>query len=51
MPRVVGEGMLLDVLKEYLCLDLSNTGDEKDRGVYCNNKAEEHKLWWTTYLY
>ena len=46
-----GEGILLNVLERYLCLDLSNTGDEKGRGVYCDDKAEEYKVWWTTYLY
>ena len=32
-------------------LTLTQRGSEKGRGVYCNNKAEDYKVWQTTYLY
>ena len=52
MPRVEGERVQGDMFSKYTSvLSLAQWDSEKGRGVFCNNKAEEYKVWWTTYLY
>ena len=38
-------------LKDTSVLTLAQWGSEKGRGVFCDNKAKEYRVWWTTYLY
>ena len=38
-------------LKYTSVLTLAQWDSEKGRGVFCDNKAEDYKVWWTIYLY
>ena len=51
-PRVEEERVQGDMFSKYTSvLTLAQWGSEKGREVFCDNKAEEYKVWWTTYLY
>ena len=52
-PRVEEERVLKVICfsKYTSVLTLAQWGSEKGRGVFCNNKAREYKVWQTTYLY
>ena len=51
-PRVGRERVQGDMVLKYTSdLSLTQRDSEKGRGVFCDNKAREYKVWWTTYLY
>ena len=39
------------VFEDTSVLTLTRWGGEKGRGVFCDNKAKDYKVWWTTLLY
>ena len=39
------------VLEDTSVLTLAQWDSEKGRGVFCNNKAKDYKVWRTTLLY
>ena len=39
------------VLEDTSVLTLAQWGSEKSRGVFCDNKAKDYKVQWTTLLY
>ena len=51
-PRVEEERVQGNTFLKYTSvLTLAQWGSEKGRGVFCDNKAEEYKVWRTIYLY
>ena len=51
-PRVEEERVQGDIFSKYTSvLTLAQWGSEKGRGVFCDNKAREYKVWQSTYLY
>ena len=39
------------VVEDTSVLTLAQWDSEKGRGVFCDNKAREYKVWLSTYLY
>ena len=37
------------VFKDTSVLTLAHWDSGKGRGVFCDNKAEDYKVWWTTF--
>ena len=51
-PRVEEERVQDDMFsKDTSVLSLAQWGSEKGRGVFCDNKAIEYKVWQSTYIY
>ena len=51
-PRVEEERVLGNMFSKYTSvLTLAQWDSEKGRGVFCDNKARDYKVWWSTYLY
>ena len=51
-PRVEGDGVRCDMFfEDTSVLTLAQWDSEKGRGVFCDNKAREYKVWRSTYLY
>ena len=50
-PRVEGERVQGDMVSKYTSdLTLTQRDSEKGRGVFCDNKAKDYKVWRTTYI-
>jgi hypothetical protein len=51
-PRVEEERVQGDMFSKYTSvLTLAQWGSEKGRGVFCDNKAKDYRVWRTTLLY
>ena len=51
-PRVGGDGVRCDMFfEDTSVLALAQWGSKKGRGVFCDNKAKDYKVWRTALLY